>query len=85
MQDAVNRLWPELQWINDADLRQKVTQTWVRALKLSPLTAEDLDRILFTLASQLPNHFYGTQALCRPYRAQGGRVHEGVHGDGVAD
>ena len=49
MQDAVNRLWPELQWINDPDLRQKVAQTWVRALKLSPLTPDDLNRIPFTL------------------------------------
>jgi putative nucleotidyltransferase with HDIG domain len=53
MQDAVNRLWPELQWINDPDLRQKVAQTWVRAFKRSPLTPEDLDRIPFTLL--IPN------------------------------
>ncbi len=49
MQDAVNRLWPELQWINDQDLRHKVTQTWVRALELSPLNPDDLQRIPFTL------------------------------------
>jgi hypothetical protein len=49
MQDAVNRLWPELQWINDPDLRQRVAQTWIRAFKLSPLTPDDLNRIPFTL------------------------------------
>jgi putative nucleotidyltransferase with HDIG domain len=42
-------LWPELAWIEDATLREQVTQTWERALKLSPLTAEDLRRIPFTL------------------------------------
>lgn len=53
MQDPVNRLWPELQWINDRDLQQKVAQTWGRAFKRSPLTPEDLDRIPFTLL--IPN------------------------------
>lgn len=49
MQDAVNRLWPELQWIREPELRDKVTQTWVRAFQLSPLSPEDLNRIPFTL------------------------------------
>jgi putative nucleotidyltransferase with HDIG domain len=49
MQDAVSRLWPELQWIHDPELRQKVAQTWIRAFKLSPLSPEDLDGIPFTL------------------------------------
>ncbi|HEU5450472.1 MAG TPA: HD domain-containing protein [Terriglobales bacterium] len=46
---VVRELWPELEWIQDGDLRVKVEQTWKRALGLSPLTAEDLDRIPFTL------------------------------------
>ena len=49
LRDAVRRLWPELQWIKDADLRTKVEQTWIRAFELSPLTPEDLGRIPFTL------------------------------------
>ncbi len=49
MHDAVRRLWPELEWIEDAELRESVTETWVRAFELSPLTPEDLDRIPFTL------------------------------------
>jgi len=49
MQDAVHRLWPELDWISNADLRQKTARTWERALELSPLTPEDLNRIPFTL------------------------------------
>lgn len=47
--DAVRRLWPELEWIQNRDLRQKVARTWERAFALSPLTPEDLDRIPFTL------------------------------------
>jgi len=49
MQDAVHRLWPELDWISNADLREKAARTWERALELSPLTPEDLNRIPFTL------------------------------------
>ncbi len=49
MQDAVHRLWPELDWISNSDLREKTARTWERALELSPLTPEDLNRIPFTL------------------------------------
>ncbi len=49
MRDAVRGLWPELDWISDTGLREKVTDTWVRALELSPLTPADLQTIPFTL------------------------------------
>ena len=49
MRDAVRRLWPELDWIQDAKLRDQVAQTWVRAFELSPLKPGDLERIPFTL------------------------------------
>jgi putative nucleotidyltransferase with HDIG domain len=49
MRGEVERLWPELEWIRDGDLRERVTRTWVRALELSPLEPADLERIPFTL------------------------------------
>jgi putative nucleotidyltransferase with HDIG domain len=49
MREAVKRLWPELEWIQDSQLREQVAATWVRAFELSPLTPEDLGRIPFTL------------------------------------
>jgi putative nucleotidyltransferase with HDIG domain len=49
MREAVERLWPEIQWISDNKLRQQVTQTWIKALERSPLKPEDLERIPFTL------------------------------------
>lgn len=49
MRDAVLRLWPEIEWISSPDLREQVTRTWQRALELSPLTPDDLNRIPFTL------------------------------------
>ena len=49
MRDAVKRLWPELEWIKDEDLREKVLNTWVKGFELSPLSPQDLDEIPFTL------------------------------------
>ena len=49
MREAVLKLWPEIEWISDSGLREQVTQTWIRALELSPLTPDDLKRIPFTL------------------------------------
>jgi len=49
MRETVLQLWPEIEWIQSPPLREQVTRTWERALQLSPLTAEDLHRIPFTL------------------------------------
>lgn len=42
-------LWPELNWIENADLREKTAKTWQMALEKSALKPEDLKRIPFTL------------------------------------
>jgi putative nucleotidyltransferase with HDIG domain len=49
MREALRTLWPELEWIADETLRERVIDTWVKALELSPLTPEDLGTIPFTL------------------------------------
>jgi len=49
MSEAVKKLWPELEWIGDADLREKVLKTWVTAFERSPLKPQDLETIPFTL------------------------------------
>ena len=49
MRADVERLWPELDWIEDDTLRDQVTETWVRAFERSPLTPDDLESIPFTL------------------------------------
>lgn len=49
MKDTVKKLWPELEWINDESLRERTARTWERALERSVLSAEDLDKIPFTL------------------------------------
>jgi putative nucleotidyltransferase with HDIG domain len=49
MLEQVEKLWPELAWISDDELRDSVRKTWVRALEDSPLEASDLEEIPFTL------------------------------------
>ncbi|MHC4471230.1 MAG: HDIG domain-containing metalloprotein [Planctomycetota bacterium] len=49
MREAVEKLWPELEWIEEEGLREKVRDTWVRAFEQSPLTPQDLEEIPFTL------------------------------------
>lgn len=49
MTDEIKKLWPELEWISDPDLREKTARTWEVALERSVLKAEDLNRIPFTL------------------------------------
>jgi putative nucleotidyltransferase with HDIG domain len=45
----IDTLWPELAWIKDNQLRQATARTWEEALERSVLTADDLQRIPFTL------------------------------------
>ncbi len=47
--DKLLKLWPELEWIEDPELRAKTAKTWELALERSVLTAEDLLIIPFTL------------------------------------
>lgn len=49
MRDIVKRLWPEIDWIENSQLREQVTEVWIKALERSSLHAEDLNRIPFTL------------------------------------
>lgn len=45
----IQKLWPELDWINNQELREKTAYTWQVALEKSVLSADDLNRIPFTL------------------------------------
>src|ERR1039458_9746460 len=49
MRETIKRLWPEIDWIANLQLREQVTQTWIKALERSPLKADDLNQIPFTL------------------------------------
>jgi putative nucleotidyltransferase with HDIG domain len=47
--ENIKDLWPELEWIQDKDLREKTAKTWELALKKSVLKSQDLYKIPFTL------------------------------------
>jgi putative nucleotidyltransferase with HDIG domain len=49
MRETVKRLWPEIDWIQDPQLREQVAQTWIKALERSSLEPDDLNQIPFTL------------------------------------
>jgi putative nucleotidyltransferase with HDIG domain len=49
MNPSILNLWPELEWIQDPELREKTARTWELALEKSVLKPEDLNRIPFTL------------------------------------
>ena len=49
MNNEIVKLWPELEWISDSELREKTAKTWELALERSVLKAQDLNTIPFTL------------------------------------
>lgn len=49
MRQDVRELWPELEWIEDRELRERTARTWELALDQSPLGPQDLQHIPFTL------------------------------------
>ena len=49
MKEEVLKIWPEINWINSGELREKVLECWVYAIEKSVLTIEDLTAIPFSL------------------------------------
>ncbi|HDZ41202.1 MAG TPA: HDIG domain-containing protein [Bacteroidetes bacterium] len=49
MNKVVYDLWPELDWIDNEELKEKTARVWELALERSVLSAEDLNTIPFTL------------------------------------
>jgi len=47
--EEIYKLWPELNWIQDPEIREKTANTWKLALGKSALKIDDLKRIPFTL------------------------------------
>ena len=49
LRKAVEELWPELEWIQDPELKEQTTDAWIKAFERSPLEPDDLNHIPFTL------------------------------------
>ncbi len=49
MKEQVLKIWPEINWIKNVVLREKVLNCWIYAIENSVLTAKDLEEIPFSL------------------------------------
>lgn len=49
MKEKILEIWPEINWIKNDELKEKVTNAWMYAIENSVLTAEDLEKIPFSL------------------------------------
>jgi putative nucleotidyltransferase with HDIG domain len=49
LKTKVEKIWPEINWIQNIDLREKVLDCWIYAVENSVLTTEDLEIIPFSL------------------------------------
>lgn len=49
MREKVLEIWPEINWIQDPDLREKTLQCWIYAIENSVLSIDDLNVIPFSL------------------------------------
>lgn len=49
MKEKVLEIWPEINWIENEELRNKVTDCWIYAIENSVLSADDLQVIPFSL------------------------------------
>ncbi len=49
MNNEILKLWPEIEWIKDKDLSEKVAKAWEYAIEKSVLSADDLEEIPFSL------------------------------------
>ncbi|MBU1050179.1 HD domain-containing protein [Candidatus Bipolaricaulota bacterium] len=57
MRDKLLSILPEIEWIGDADLREKVIATWIDGLERGGWTPEDVARMPFTLAKKVSASF----------------------------
>jgi hypothetical protein len=49
MRQKIKNIWPEIELIKDADIKEKTYQCWEYAIEHSPLEPEDLEKIPFSL------------------------------------
>ncbi|MEN8193522.1 MAG: HD domain-containing protein [Bacteroidota bacterium] len=52
MKKKILNIWPEIDWIQDEELKEKVTLSWIYAIENSVLEPEDLENIPFSLLIQ---------------------------------
>ncbi|PLX13648.1 MAG: phosphohydrolase [Marinilabiliales bacterium] len=84
MEKEVYNLWPELNWIEDNDLRLTTQKTWELALERSVLSPDDLNKIPFTLlvGPDLKVTFMDhKRSVVHIARDAGNKINEMYHGE----
>ena len=49
MRDKILKIWPEMDWIKNEELKEKTIQCWIYAVENSVLSTDDLEVIPFSL------------------------------------
>lgn len=49
MREKIKKIWPEIEWIKDSEIKEKTYKCWEYAIENSPLQPEDLETIPFSL------------------------------------
>ena len=57
MKHKLIAILPEIEWVKDEDLREKVVATWIDGLERGGWQPEDIERMPFTLAKQVSANF----------------------------
>lgn len=84
MKEEIRDLWPELDWIQDRNLREKTAKTWETALERSVLSIHDLRTIPFTLlcGPNLKVTFMDhKRSVVHIARDAANKIHEFYHGE----
>lgn len=72
--EIVKRLWPEIDWIENLQLREQVTQVWIKALERSPLQPELVPNCPITFMQHKRCVVHIARASGKAMRALIGRV-----------
>ncbi len=83
MNETVRKLWPELEWIEDDELREKTARVWEYALEQSVLDADDLEKIPFTLLTKKAVSFMAHKRSVVHVCRESARIMREFYGDTV--
>lgn len=82
MRDKLLSILPEIEWIGDTDLREKVIATWLDGLERGGWTPDDVARMPFTLAKKVSasfaQHVRSVTRICAAVSDTFDEIYDGV-------
>lgn len=82
MREKLLSILPEIEWIGDADLREKVIATWIDGLERGGWTPEDVARMPFTLVKKVSasfaQHVRSVTRICAAVSDTFDEIYDGV-------